>query len=138
MSGIYQTEIKDYQSALDNLLKSKIIYEKIAQFKDTLESIIYKEKVGQLDTLIRLCAYNLKGMTAKDEDKLMAEMVNSYKDKKNLEDKISKVKSETKREQIENIEEITYNNKTVPLKTEKLKLVFKRVESHMHDIQEYW
>ena len=61
-------------------------------------------------------------------------MVNSYPDKKSLEEKISKVKSETKREQIENIEEVTYNNKTVPLKTEKLKLVMKRVESHMHDI----
>lgn len=34
---------------------------------------------------------------------------------------IAKVKSETKREQIENIEEITYNNKTIPLKTDKLK-----------------
>jgi hypothetical protein len=55
-----------------------------------------------------------------------------------LEEQISKVKSETRREQIEKIEEITYNNKSVPLKTDKLKQVFKRVESHMIDIQEYW
>ena len=48
------------------------------------------------------------------------------------------MKVQTKKEQIEKIEEITYNNKTVPLKTEKLKLVFKRVETHLHDIQEYW
>lgn len=136
--GIYQTEIKDYQKALDNLLKSKIIYEKIAQFKDTLEAIIYKEKVNQLDTLIRLCAFNLKGiMSTDDEDKMLKKMVDSYPEKKNIEEKISKVKSETKREQIENIDEITYNNKSVPLKTEKLRMVFKRVESHMHDIQEY-
>jgi hypothetical protein len=47
------------------------------------------------------------------------------------------VKSQTKREQIENIEEISYNNKIIPLKTEKLKQVFKKVESHMQDIQEY-
>lgn len=48
-------------------------------------------------------------------------MISSYPKKKNIEDQISKVKSETRREQIEKIEEITYNNKTVPLKTDKLK-----------------
>jgi hypothetical protein len=48
------------------------------------------------------------------------------------------VKSETRKEQIQKIDEITYNNKSVPLKTDKLKQVFKRVESHMHDIQEFW
>lgn len=62
MKAIYQTEIKDYKQALDNLLIAKIIYEKIAQFKDTLEAIIYREKVSQLDTLIRLCAFNLRGL----------------------------------------------------------------------------
>lgn len=46
------------------------------------------------------------------------------------------MKKESRREQIEKIDEITYNGKTVPLKTDKLKQVFKRVESHMHDIQE--
>lgn len=118
MCGIYQTEIKDYQQAIDNLLKAKIIYEKISHFKDTLEAIIYREKIGQLDTLIRLCAFNLKGST---DDDVISKMVQSYPNKKNLEDQIAKVKSETKREQIENIEEVTYGNKTVPLKTEKLK-----------------
>jgi hypothetical protein len=53
-------EVKDYKNALDNLLKTKIIYEKIANFKDTLEAIIYKERVSQLDTLLRLCTFNLK------------------------------------------------------------------------------
>lgn len=65
-------------------------------------------------------------------------MIQEYPKKKTIEEQISKVKSETRREQIEKIDEITYNNKTVPLKTDKLKQVFKRVETHMHDIQEYW
>lgn len=61
-----------------------------------------------------------------------------YPERKQIEDDITKVKSETRREQIEKIDEISYNNKTVPLKTDKLKQVFKRVESHMHDISEFW
>ena len=64
-------------------------------------------------------------------------MLNSYPRKKELEEQVARVKSQTKREQIENIEEISYNNKIIPLKTEKLKQVFKKVESHMQDIQEY-
>jgi len=48
-------------------------------------------------------------------------MISSYPEKKQIEEQIAKVKTETKREQIEKIEEITYNNKTVPLKTDKLK-----------------
>lgn len=73
-------------------------------------------------------------MNAAEEEKLIDSMVKNYPEKKQIEEQISKVKSESKREQIENIEEITYNNKTVPLKTEKLKSIFKRVETHNHEI----
>ena len=72
IEGAYRLESKDFQGALDHLLKSKIIYEKISLFKDTLEEIIYKEKLGQLDTLIRQCSFHLKGMmTTDDQDKLI-------------------------------------------------------------------
>ena len=64
-------------------------------------------------------------------------MVEKFPSKKDLEDQVVRVKSQTKREKIENIEEISYNNKIIPLKTEKLRLVFKRVQSQMQDIQEY-
>lgn len=74
-------------------------------------------------------------MSSESEEKLIADMVKAFPKKQEIEDKISKVKSQVKKEQIEKIEEITYGNKTVPLKTEKLKAVFKRVESHMVDIQ---
>ena len=64
-------------------------------------------------------------------------MVEKFPSKKDLEEQVVRVKSQTKREKIENIEEISYNNKIIPLKTEKLRLVFKRVQSQMQDIQEY-
>jgi hypothetical protein len=132
-------DVKHYEEALDNLLRAKIIYEKIALYKDSLEAIIYKEKTSQLDTLLRLCSFNLKGMlSAADEEKLITGLINGYAQKSEIEAKITKVKSEARREQIEKIDEITYNNKTVPLKTDKLKQVFKRVEGTMHEIQEYW
>ena len=135
MNAIYQLECKDYQGALDNLLRSKIIYQKISSFKDTLEEVIYKEKVGQIDTLIRQCAFSLKtaGISS-DGDKVIANMVSAYPQKRDLEEQVARTKSQAKREQIESMEEISYNNKIIPLKTEKLKQVFKRVQSQMHEI----
>jgi hypothetical protein len=56
-------------------------------------------------------------------------MVEKFPKKADLENQVVRVKQQTKREQIENIEEITYNNKVIPLKTEKLRIVFKRVQS---------
>lgn len=76
-------------------------------------------------------------MDVSDSDKLVAKMLDSYPGKKDLEESIAKTKTQTQKEKIENIEGINYNNKIIPLKTEKLKQVFKRVESQMHDISEY-
>ena len=79
MQGIYLLESKDFQNALDYLLKSKIIYQKISQFKDTLEEVIYKEKVSQIDTLIRQCAFSLKTAgIATEGDKVINNLVSSY------------------------------------------------------------
>jgi len=64
-------------------------------------------------------------------------MVKRYPAKTRLEEQVVRVKQQAQRDKIENIEEISYNNKIIPLKTEKLKQVFKRVESQMQDIQEY-
>jgi signal recognition particle subunit SRP68 len=130
MQGIYLMECKNFQTALDNLLRAKIIYQKISNFKDTLEEVIYKEKVGQIDTLLRQCAFSLKtaGITT-EGDKVIAGMVQAYPQRQSLEEQVAKTKSQAKRDMIESMEEIAYNNKIIPLKTEKLKQVFKRVQS---------
>ena len=84
MSAVYLMEIKDYKNALDYLLKTKIIYDKISNYKDTLEAIIYKERASQLDTLIRLCAFNITGLqkqkptTENEEESLITNMLSSY------------------------------------------------------------
>ena len=52
-------ETDQYEQALDLLITSKVIYQKISQFKDSLEAVIYDERIGQLDTYIRLCCSNL-------------------------------------------------------------------------------
>jgi hypothetical protein len=38
--------IKKWQEAFDLLVSSKVIYSKISGFKDSLEAVIYQEKIG--------------------------------------------------------------------------------------------
>lgn len=79
MLAVYQMDIKDYQSALDNLLKSKIVYEKISFYKDSLEAIIYRERISQIDTLLRLCSFSLKGMmNSAEEEKVINQLLQNY------------------------------------------------------------
>jgi hypothetical protein len=51
-----------------------------------------------------------------------------------LDPTIIKAHSETKQDQIENIQEITFNGKNIPLKSERLRLVFKRVEIQLSEL----
>ena len=60
MQASYFIEIEKWQEALDLLLRAKVIYQKISSYRDSLEAVIYQERIGQLDTFIRLCCVNLK------------------------------------------------------------------------------
>ena len=49
---------------------------------------------------------------------------------------IQEARVSTKKEQIENIQEIKFNGKSIPLKSERLRLVFKRVENEAAEIEQ--
>lgn len=50
---------RKFSEALTLLKKASNIYESISNLKDTIESIVYKEKINSIKTSIRLCVYNL-------------------------------------------------------------------------------
>jgi hypothetical protein len=66
MQAAYLIEVEQYQEALDLLMRSKVIYQKISEYKDSLEAVIYEERIGQLDTFIRLCCSNLSLSSSAD------------------------------------------------------------------------
>ena len=65
----------------------------------------------------------------KKEDEFIQKKMEGNQFKQTLENKIKQAKANTDQEMIENIEEISYNNKTVPLKTEKMKSAFKELKT---------
>lgn len=76
------------------MMRAKIIYEKVAVYKDTLEAVIFHEKIGQLDTFIRLCCLNLKLNDASAQEGKL---------KQSLGEKVSKAHADTMQDKIENI-----------------------------------
>ena len=53
-------ERQNYEEAINDFLKAKLIFSQIGATQDTLEAIIYNEKVSQLETFIRSCAASLQ------------------------------------------------------------------------------
>ena len=53
MEAIFLMEVLKFEEALDHLLKAKVIYEKMSEYKATLDALIYGEKVSQITTFIR-------------------------------------------------------------------------------------
>jgi len=66
MQAAFFIEVEKWQDALDYLVRAKLIYQKVSLYKDSLEALIYQEKIGQLDTFIRLCCLNLKIQSSAD------------------------------------------------------------------------
>lgn len=108
------------------MLRSKLIYQKLAEHKDSLEAVIYQEKISQLDTFIRLCCLNLKLANSQTQEQKLAGKIS---------EQVTKAYADTKQEKIENIEEVTYNGKSIPLKSERLRAAFKKVENHLDQLQ---
>lgn len=46
MEAVFLMENLKFEDAMDHLLKAKVIYEKIAEFRPALEALIYAEKVS--------------------------------------------------------------------------------------------
>ena len=124
MQSAYLIESKQWQEALDKLLNSKAIYQKIMQYRDSIEAVIYQEKINELDTFIRLCCTNLKMSSSQAAEKKFEG------NKKTIQEQVASAYSETKQEKIENIEQISVGNKNIPLKSERLKQTFKKIETH--------
>lgn len=41
MQAAYLIEVEKWQEALDLLMRAKVTYQKVAQYKDSLEAVIY-------------------------------------------------------------------------------------------------
>lgn len=126
-------EYSRYSDALDNLIKARVIYKNLIKSKDSLEAAIYNEKVEQIEPLMRLCTYNLQNETDEDMSNL-EKLEQQLNEKENISSRVSESLTGGKRESTEDITNITYQGKAIPLKTQKLKNCFKKLEEQTEQV----
>lgn len=128
ISAQLDIEYLRYDNALNDLIAAKIIYKSIGESKDSLEAAIYNEKVDQIDDLLRLCSYNIQkhSETQKTLDDVEYEATSSTDIKERIQNSINT----GRRENLEELESISYQGKSIPLKTEKLKNISRKLEAH--------
>lgn len=127
-------ECSNYQSALDNFLKTSVVYKNLAKSKDALKAAIYNEKIEQIEPLIRLCTYNLSNETDEDLSNL-EELERKIDEKQNLAQKVADSLSGGRRGDAEDLVNITYQGKSIPLKTQKLKNSFAKLEAGLAELE---
>jgi hypothetical protein len=59
MSGVYHFEIEQWETALNSFLRCRTIYEQLSKVADSLQRILYKEKIEQIEQSIRYCNHKL-------------------------------------------------------------------------------
>lgn len=121
-------EYSKYEDALDSLLRARIIYKSLIKSKDSLEAAIYNEKIEQIEPLIRLCTYNLQNKTGQEMSSL-EELEAKFTGRKEIEETVESAAAGVIRDDKKEITNITYQNKSIPLKTQKLKNCFQKLES---------
>lgn len=110
----------DFNNALSNLKRSHKILESLSTMKDTIEQIIYKDRLTIIENSIRLCEYNLK-----TEDK---QIFDASKFVQTEESEIDKRLKELQKPSSKEAEvfSVTYNGVDIPIKNEKLRVMFEK------------
>ena len=128
MTAIYNMEKHEHEEALNDLLKAKLIFEQIASYQDTLEALIYGEKVNQISTFIRSCASSLS-IGNPDEISLEepAKLKNAIKTAQQAQSQSASAQAEDSEMKDENSKlqsEVKINGRVIPLKSIKLREAF--------------
>ncbi|XP_057311707.1 signal recognition particle subunit SRP68-like [Hydractinia symbiolongicarpus] len=127
MTANMKFEVQDWQTAIDLYTQARSIYEKLAgAFMDEGMKAMYMQRVDEISPNIRYCAYNL-GQGGMDINELM-KMRSSAVGQDMLAAKIDAAIQETREKLASSFGEVTWRNKTVPIRNEKARVFILRYE----------
>lgn len=133
MTANLKFEIQDWQSAVDLYTQARTIYEKLSTaFVDASVKTVYLQKVDDIGPNIRYCSYNL-GQVGIDINELM-KMRHSAAGQDQLAAKIDAAIKETREKLASSFGEVTWRGQTIPIKTEKARIVIQRVQSRKEEL----
>mmetsp|Transcript_21376 Transcript_21376/g.24842 ORF Transcript_21376/g.24842 Transcript_21376/m.24842 type:complete len:635 (-) Transcript_21376:177-2081(-) len=131
MNGCYQFEIENWKVALQSFSNGRNIFSELAKISDSLQKMIYEEKIEQLEQSIRYCNHKLglKGQGVSD----LIDMKNRIHDP-SLAGKIDTILDETRKQNVGGSMEIKYHGKQIPIKNEKLITLIQKIDEGINNI----
>ena len=127
MAGNYALEKRDFESALNNLLTAKAVYEKLQEVADQVQSVILAEKIETLATMIKYCQH--QGLDAKD---LLAMKMSDNPENQLLNAQIESLLAETQAKTLENVGNFTIQGKSYQVTNPKARLSLQQFISNIN------
>lgn len=125
MSGVYHFEIEQWETSLNSFLRCRTIYEELSKVADSLQKILYKEKIEQIEQSIRYCNHKLnKGKDSLDkfvEDKRLT-------NDPTLSTRIEGLLNTQREKNLSGHAEISYHGMKLPIKNEKTLITLQNLE----------
>jgi len=129
LKAIYAFEIEHWEEALNSFVKSRQICTQLIKISDAIQSLVYEEKIDQIDQSIRYCNYKLnKGGKMMSLEEIL-ELKNKTQDP-SLTAKIDSLLEENRQKVLESKGslEIEYHGEKLPIKNEKVGLLWQKIE----------
>lgn len=57
LEGVYNFEIEEWEPAYTNFMRSRKIYGELSKVSDSLQKILYQERIEQIDQSLRYCNF---------------------------------------------------------------------------------
>ncbi|KAK3089911.1 hypothetical protein FSP39_007594 [Pinctada imbricata] len=129
--GGLQFEEENWKSAMDYYNQAKTIYEKLASaFTEDIQ-LLYLQQVEEVQPNIRYCAYNIGDQSAINELKEMRRKAGEGQLTTQLDDLLS----QTREKQAATLSEVTWRGRTVPVRSEPVRLFLLNVQESAKDIE---
>lgn len=129
LRATYSFEVEHWEEALNSFVKSRQICTQLIKISDAIQSLVYQEKIDQIDQAIRYCNYKLN----KGGKMLSLEEILELKSKTQdpaLTAKIDSLLEENRQKVLESkgALEIEYHGDKLPIKNEKVVLLLQKID----------
>jgi len=123
IEGAYRFEIEEWEASYNSFMRSRKIYQELSKVSDSLQRILYQERIEQIDQSIRYCNFKMGKETLETvEDSMRATNDPS------LSTQIEKLMTEKMQQNIKNSVEINYHGKVLPIKNEKTLIAMQKID----------
>lgn len=121
--GSLAFELQDWQAAFTAFSEAKLIYEKLAGACNEELKPLYAQRAAEIDANLRYCTYEMKGsgVDVADLMKLRETLAGSGATDL-LSDKLDSVLAQTREKEAETLTEVTWRDKTIPVRSEKVRV----------------